>query len=123
MVETLIDFIRFGGIAGLPLLILAPVTFWHSLRYLLDPRSHHLLVGSAAAGVGLLLALLSTVLDFMISVGYLQGHSDWVLILMGLAEALGAVVLALLTCLLATTLLSIGGWRLLRASRTQDMGG
>jgi hypothetical protein len=116
----MMDMLRATGNAAFPLLILAAVTLWYSLRYLLNPRSRHLLVASAAAVGSLLLALLSAVVGFQLSVAFLPAGGDPVLALKGLSESLNAVVLALGTCLLATTLLSIGGWRSLRGARTGD---
>ena len=116
----MINLFRATGVAVFPLLILAAVTLWHSLRYLLNARRRHLLVASAAALASLLLALLSAVVGLQISVAYLPAAGDPVMVLKGLCESLNAVVLALLTSLIATTLLPIGGWRALRASRTSD---
>jgi hypothetical protein len=116
----MMDLLRATGVAAIPLLILAAVTLWYSLRYSLKPRSRHLLVASAAAVCSLLLALLSAVVGFKLSVLYLPTHGDTILVLQGLSESLNAVVLALLTCLLATALLSIGGWRSLRSARASE---
>ena len=114
------DFFRATGAAALPLLILSAVTLWHSLRYLVNARSRHLLVASAAAVACLLLALLSAVVGYQISVALLPADGNPVWVLRGVSESLNAVALALLTGLLATTLLSIGGWRSLRAPSTSD---
>lgn len=101
-----------------PVLVLALATVALSAQYL---RSGRLDLVPAALGVGastVLLALLSVVVGFQLSVGGLGGvaaDSRWIYLL-GVSEALNALVLALAACALSALLLSAGGFRSLRSA-------
>jgi len=101
-----------------PVLVLALATVVLSAQYL---RSGRLAFVPAALGVGactVLLALLSVVVGYQLSVGALVGvepDSRWIYLL-GIAESLNALVLALAACALSALLLSAGGFRSLRGA-------
>jgi hypothetical protein len=99
------------------LLILAAVTLWHSVRYLRSLRGEHLVAASSAALGSLLLGALAFVVGFRISVASLPPEASPKLVLLGASESLSCLSLSLLTALLATLLLAIGGYRSFRATR------
>lgn len=102
------------------LLILAAVTLWHSVRYLRSLRGEHLVAASSAALGGLLLGALAFVVGIRISVASLPSEASPKLVLLGASESLSCLSLSLITALLATLLLAIGGYRSLRAARTAE---
>lgn len=102
------------------LLILAAVTLWHSIRYLWTLRSEHLVVAAGAALGSLLLGALAFVVGFQRSVAALGPGTDPRLVLLGASESLSCLVLSLILALPATFLLTIGGYRSLRAAGTVE---
>lgn len=102
------------------LLILAAVTLWHSVRYLRSLRGEHLVAAASAALGGLLLGALAFVVGFRISVASLPSEASPKLVLLGASESLSCLSLSLLTALLATLLLAIGGYRSFRATRQAE---
>ena len=105
-------FLEEAGFVAWPLLLLVAVSLWHSVRYLANARTRHLAAASGAALLSLVLAALSLVGGFQYSVSAaMRAGSGTSLVLLGLSESLNGVVLALLTCLLVTLLLSIGTYR------------
>jgi len=117
----MMNFLHAAGLVVWPLLLLAAVTLWFSVRYLLTARSRHLLVASSCAVFSLLVALLSVVVGYQLSIWLAPAAGPQpVFVLISLSESLNAVVLALFTCLLATLLLSIGRYRLLRSPGSRE---
>lgn len=105
-------FLEEAGFVAWPLLVLAAVALWQSIRYLGTARTRHLAAASGAALLSLFLSGLGVVVGFQYSVAAAASAGAATnLVLLGLAESLNGAVLALLTCLLATLLLSIGAYR------------
>lgn len=114
-------FFEAAGLVTWPLLILAAATLWQSVRYLGTARAQHLAAAAGSAVLGLILSLLWFVVGFQYSVATaVRPGFDSALVLLGVSEALHGVVLALLTCLLAALLLSIGGYRAFAAASRAD---
>jgi hypothetical protein len=114
---TMTAFFAAASPAAWLLLVLAAVTLWHSIRYLRNLRLEHLVAASSAALGSLLLGALAFAVGVQTSVSSLRPDTGPVLALFGAAESLSCLLLALVTCLVAALLLSIGGYRSLRAVR------
>jgi len=114
-------FLEAAGLVAWPLLILAAATLWQSVRYLGTARAQHLVAAAGSAVLSLTLSLLWFLvgLQYSVATAVRPGVHEG-MVLLGLSEALHGVVLALLTCLLATLLLSIGGYRAFAAANPAD---
>ena len=98
-----------------PTMILAAATLWLSAGYPRTGRAPEAWTAACLGAATLLMAGVALVTGFQMSVGASAGLAEaerrGLLVLLGLAESLSALVVALLACAAAALVVAYGAWR------------